>query len=465
MKKKKKVSFPGCIGHLASGQTTSRLLIHPKEENSSNLSSSSSSSSSSCSYTNTARMFVSFLVFASLLSSLSTGIVIPSNAIQANQTLRAADDLRKLRKVHHLLRKINKPSTKTIQSPDGDLIDCVETRLQPAFDHRLLKGQKPLDPPERPNCNESSTGAEESAEIFQLWAGNGDSCPEGTIPIRRITEKDVLRASSVRRFGRKPRRGVRRDSSGSGHEHAVAFVNGGQYYGAKASINVWAPYVADRYEFSLSQIWVISGSFGNDLNTIEAGWQVSPELYGDNSPRFFTYWTADAYQTTGCYNLFCSGFVQTNHRIAVGAAISPRSTYRGRQFDITVMIWKDPRHGHWWLQLGSGILVGYWPAYLFSHLRNHANMIQFGGEIVNFRSHGIHSSTQMGSGHFAWEGFGKASYFRNTQVVDWDNNLIPPPNLRSLADHPNCYDIRQGRNIAWGTYFYYGGPGRNVRCP
>ncbi|KAK4749658.1 hypothetical protein SAY87_027107 [Trapa incisa] len=114
MKKKKKVSFPGCIGHLASGQTTSRLLIHPKEENSSNL--SSSSSSSSCSYTNTARMFVSFLVFASLLSSLSTGIVIPSNAIQANQTLRAADDLRKLRKVHHLLRKINKPSTKTIQA-------------------------------------------------------------------------------------------------------------------------------------------------------------------------------------------------------------------------------------------------------------------------------------------------------------------------------------------------------------
>lgn len=52
------------------------------------------------------------------------------------------------------------------------------------------------------------------------------------------------------------------------------FVNGDQYYGAKASVNVWAPRVTDQYEFSLSQIWVISGSFGNDLNTIEAGWQV-----------------------------------------------------------------------------------------------------------------------------------------------------------------------------------------------
>lgn len=57
-------------------------------------------------------------------------------------------------------------------------------------------------------------------------------------------------------------------------QHAVAFVNGDQYYGAKASINVWAPLVTDEYEFSLSQLWVISGSFGNDLNTIEAGWQV-----------------------------------------------------------------------------------------------------------------------------------------------------------------------------------------------
>lgn len=91
--------------------------------------------------------------------------------------------------------------------------------------------------------------------------------------------------------------------------------------------------------------------------------------------------------------------------------------------------------------------------------------MQFGGEIVNTRPAGFHTSTQMGSGHFAGEGFGKASYFRNMQVVDWDNNLLPPSNIRLLADHSNCYDIRGGNNNAWGSYFYYGGPGRNVRCP
>lgn len=48
----------------------------------------------------------------------------------------------------------------------------------------------------------------------------------------------------------------------------------------------------------------------------------------------------DAYQATGCYNLLCSGFVQTNNKIAIGAAISPRSSSNGRQFDIGLMVWK-----------------------------------------------------------------------------------------------------------------------------
>ncbi|KAI5572807.1 hypothetical protein BDE02_10G037900 [Populus trichocarpa] len=379
-----------------------------------------------------------------------------------NQTFRPQEELQKLKIIRERLDKINKPAVKSIQSPDGDLIDCVLSHLQPAFDHPQLKGQKPLEPPERPKGHDPSSMVTEN---FQSWGLSGESCPEGTVPIRRTTEQDMLRASSVRRFGRKLRRHVRRDTNSNGHEHAVGYVTGDQYYGAKASINVWAPRVSNQYEFSLSQMWVISGSFGDDLNTIEAGWQVSPELYGDNYPRFFTYWTTDAYQATGCYNLLCSGFVQTNSRIAIGAAISPTSSYSGGQFDISLLVWKDPKHGNWWLEFGNGVLVGYWPSFLFTHLRDHASMVQFGGEIVNSRPSGFHTSTQMGSGHFAGEGFGKASYFRNLQVVDWDNNLIPLSNLRVLADHPNCYDIQGGINRVWGNYFYYGGPGRNVRCP
>ncbi|KAL4586953.1 hypothetical protein LXL04_011601 [Taraxacum kok-saghyz] len=394
---------------------------------------------------------------------------------QDHHVFRPRKETNKMELVKAHLMRINKPFVKSIQSPDGDTIDCVLNHHQPAFDHPKLKGTKPLDPPERPDGHDEG---EISSENHQLWSLSGEECPEGTIPIRRTSEQDILRANSVKKFGRKIVRPVRRDTSSYGHEilkyginnvekwqHAVGYVSGNKYYGAKASINVWAPKVTNRYEFSLSQMWLISGSFGHDLNTIEAGWQVSPELYGDNRPRFFTYWTNDAYQTSGCYNLLCSGFVQTNRRVAIGAAISPISVYNGGQFDISLMIWKDPKHGNWWLEFGSGTLVGYWPASLFTHLRDHASMVQFGGEIVNSRAWGSHTSTQMGSGHFSGQGFHKASYVRNMQVVDWGNSLIPLSNFKILADHPNCYDIKGGTNRVWGNYIYYGGPGKNPRCP
>ncbi|KAL6884550.1 hypothetical protein ACP4OV_010486 [Aristida adscensionis] len=385
-------------------------------------------------------------------------------ATNGTQKFRPGDELRRYRRVQALLRRLNKPALRTIQSPDGDLIDCVAAHLQPAFDHPRLRGQRPLEPPVRPKGHRRRPNDTADAGV-QLWAASGEACPEGSVPIRRTTEADVLRASSVKRFGRAPASRVRRDSVAGGHEHAVGYVAGDEYYGAKASINVWAPKVSTPSEFSLSQIWVIAGSFGNDLNTIEAGWQVSPQLYGDNAPRFFTYWTTDAYQTTGCYNLLCSGFIQTNSRIAMGAAISPTSAYNGGQFDISLLVWKDPNHGNWWLEFGSGELVGYWPSLLFSHLASHASMVQFGGEVVNTRASGSHTATQMGSGHFAGEGFGRASYFRNLEVVDWDNSLVPlAAGFHVTADHPNCYDIQGGVNAVWGNYFYYGGPGRNVRC-
>ncbi|KAJ1691485.1 hypothetical protein LUZ63_015640 [Rhynchospora breviuscula] len=410
--------------------------------------------------------FVLFLLSLSTspaVSSLSPTNSTTSGTSTNSTTLHARQEFLKHKRIRAKLNRINKPSVKTIQCEDGDVIDCVPVHLQPAFDHALLKGQKPLDPPEPPKGYNLSSSLDDI--LVQKWRMNGESCPDGSVPIRRTTEKDLLRASSIRRFGMKPPRRVRRDSTSSNHEHAVGYVMGDQYYGAQASINVWSPQVTDPSEFSLSQMWVISGSFGNDLNTIEAGWQVSPQLYGDDSPRFFTYWTTDAYQETGCYNHYCSGFVQTNNKFAIGAAISPTSLYSGRQFDISLLIWKDPQHGHWWLRLGSGAVIGYWPSFLFTHLAQHANMVQFGGEIVNTQPSGFHTSTQMGSGHFSGEGYDKSAYFRNLQIVDWDNGLIPASNLKLLADHPNCYDIRGGVNRAWGNYFYYGGPGRNVRCP
>ncbi|KAL3615873.1 hypothetical protein CASFOL_040167 [Castilleja foliolosa] len=379
-------------------------------------------------------------------------------------------------KVEKHLKRLNKPPTRTIQSPDGDIIDCVHISHQPAFDHPFLKDHKIQARPSYHldglfDDKKMSMGSKEGEKpITQLWHLNG-MCPEDTIPIRRTKKEDVLRASSVKRYGKKKRKSILQPNSAdpdlvnqSGHQHAIAYVEGNTYYGAKATINVWEPKIQQSNEFSLSQIWVLGGSYGEDLNSIEAGWQVSPDLYGDNNTRLFTYWTSDAYQATGCYNLLCSGFIQVNSAIAMGASISPVSSYRSPQYDISILIWKDPKQGNWWMQFGNDYVMGYWPSFLFSNLADSASMIQWGGEVVNSEPDGYHTSTQMGSGSFPENGFGKSSYFRNVQVVDSSNNLKAPKDLGTFTEKSNCYDIQTGKNDDWGHYFYYGGPGRNPNC-
>lgn len=43
--------------------------------------------------------------------------------------------------------------------------------------------------------------------MTQLWHMNG-RCPEDTIPIRRTKKDDILRASSVKRYGKKKHRTI-----------------------------------------------------------------------------------------------------------------------------------------------------------------------------------------------------------------------------------------------------------------
>ncbi|KAJ7567344.1 hypothetical protein O6H91_02G143200 [Diphasiastrum complanatum] len=116
-----------------------------------------------------------------------------------------------------------------------------------------------------------------SNEIRQLWHQNG-RCPSATVPVRRVTAEDIRRAGSVERYGRKfhqPPKPKSQDLSDVflGHEHAYAYVNDNQqYYGTRASINVWRPNVEGLNGLSLAQIWLLAGSSNDVLNTIEAGW-------------------------------------------------------------------------------------------------------------------------------------------------------------------------------------------------
>ncbi|KAL8262497.1 hypothetical protein R6Q59_023846 [Mikania micrantha] len=171
----------------------------------------------------------------------------------------------------------------------------------------------------------------------------------------------------------------------------------------------------------------------------------------------------DGYHTTGCYNLGCPGFIQTNNKIALGGTISRTSQVDGSQYYMTIIVWKDGKDGDWWMRIGDEN-IGFWPASLFTSLRESASRVEWGGEVVNLKSDGHHTTTDMGSGYFPHHGYRKASYIANIQTVDGSNTLRTPENLQTYSPENSCYDIVLGMNDNSGRWFYYGGPGRNPNC-
>ena len=140
--------------------------------------------------------------------------------------------------------------------------------------------------------------------------------------------------------------------------------------------------------FSLAQHWY-AGGIGPKLQTVEVGWQVYPQKYGNANPALFIYWTADDYTTTGCYNLDCHAFVQTSPHWTFGGAISPVSTIGGTQYELEVffLLYEN----NWWLYLkgtDASSAVGYFPTSLFNggQLATNATDIDYGGETVRART-------------------------------------------------------------------------------
>ncbi|MBA0737676.1 hypothetical protein Gogos_011129, partial [Gossypium gossypioides] len=246
------------------------------------------------------------------------------------------------KEIDEKLKQLNKPAVKTIQSEDGDIIDCVDIYKQPAFDHHALKNHIIQMKPSFDLKEERLSTKNESTKlaIFQTWQRSG-SCQEGTVPIRRIRREDLLRAKSVQQFGRKPHEVVLKSNTTIEHKDgqlpsinttalampvivnrsaATLVTVGYNYIGAKADINVWTPNVEAQDEYTTAQIWLKAGP-GDNFESIESGW------------------TKDSYKTTGCFDMTCSGFVQTSSQYLLGGSIEPVSTEFGQQYDLTVGIY------------------------------------------------------------------------------------------------------------------------------
>ncbi|MQL89464.1 hypothetical protein Taro_022032, partial [Colocasia esculenta] len=172
----------------------------------------------------------------------------------------------------------------------------------------------------------------------------------------------------------------------------------------------------------------------------------------------------DGYETV-CYNLKCPGFVQTNKRTTLGTTLQPVSEYGGPQYAIDVEMFKDNRTGNWWVYL-QGTEMGYWAKELLPSLEQGAEFVDFGGEVLNLRSSGQHTSTEMGSGHLPYEHFRKSSFFKNVQCLNREYTYQPPNFIRDLSEKRDCYALEPSSDVSgpWGYFFYYGGAGRLGRC-
>uniref|UniRef100_A0A0D3D6L8 Uncharacterized protein n=1 Tax=Brassica oleracea var. oleracea TaxID=109376 RepID=A0A0D3D6L8_BRAOL len=96
------------------------------------------------------------------------------------------------------------------------------------------------------------------AILRKLWHRYG-KCAEGIIPMRMPKEDVVLRESSYKRYGMKKHRTFpfpKSEEHDLMHEpvNAIAYLEVDNYYGAKATINVWKPKIQQQHEFTFLQI-------------------------------------------------------------------------------------------------------------------------------------------------------------------------------------------------------------------
>lgn len=111
-------------------------------------------------------------------------------------------------------------------------------------------------------------------------------------------------------------------------------------------------------------------------------------------------------------------------------------------------------------------LLGYWPSTIFSGMAERAERLFWGSKIINTKKFGRHTLTEMGNGHFPWDGLSRSSFIRNLKLID-DGYALRIPNIVSkIVTNGKCYDLSVGGGPAgdWGIFFYYGGFGGWYDC-
>lgn len=353
-------------------------------------------------------------------------------------------------------------------------LDWVPVESQP-------HGARLATPPEEDRPVELDQGKQRAELIqFELEREDAERGPEGTVPlvrrpidrIRPIVGLNDWLAKGLRANIVTPPddpREIALPGSGSTHKYASTSQSV-TCYGTEGNINAWDPFLEWSDEFSLGQLALSRGS-GNGLQTLEVGHQEYRDLYGDWVPHLFVFYTTNNYteqgDDKGGYNQDVDGWVQYASTIHPEALSSPVSQFGGTQYIMVlkVQLWQ----GNWWVRV-NGTWIGYYPASLYSTsgLRSQASSVAWYGEIVDSDAHAGTTRTDMGNGHWPYEGWQHCAYMSNLRYQSSTGGGTSKYDGGSgWESHPSCYGLEThfANTDSWGSYFWWGGSGKNANCP
>ncbi|KAJ4806803.1 hypothetical protein LUZ62_019369 [Rhynchospora pubera] len=345
------------------------------------------------------------------------------------------------------VRMLNKPYVTSFKTEGRGLFDCVEIRKQPAFDHPLLKHHIFQLIPSL--ALKESWNISETPEVKSL-----KGCPEGTVPIMRTSKEDLLRARNIA-----PVYMTKSTAPYDGNLYSMALIHekNQRYYGAEALMDVYNISDIKDDQISSAEIILTKGDGGprNYLNTIQFGWEVNYDLYGDYNTRLFVFWTSDGYQK-GCSNTLCPGWVQTSKRFSPGMILPTGKSI------VKLSLRRDPARLDWWIAISmngfNDELMGYFPHEIFNNLAD-SDKIEVGGIVYSPSNEKI--APPMGSG-VRPNTFGGACEFKQVAYMSGNGIFHPPADssVETFNSNPNLYGIQPGNQGGNNGYvFSFGGPG------
>jgi hypothetical protein len=371
----------------------------------------------------------------------------------------------------------------TTRTESGQIIDWIRPESQLPSGAKFAQAPptvRPRTPPQYATRIATYTkpdGGREQLARTEIQAQPRARGPKGTVPVVRFNVDAYLEGE--RDLPERPEDVLKKvppPSPDSNSRYYGVWQRFDTFFGTSGRINIWDVSGPNSAESSIAQTAVIRGT---PMQAIEAGKIELSTLNGDDRPHFFVYFRTNGSASgdwVGGYNTLVKGWIQVSSSVAPGMSLANwASTVNGNQYslDLEVRLW----NGNWWVR-AAGEWAGYYPmcnggggfspcsaATLFSAagIRDKADRLDWYGEVFD-SSAPAPTTTDMGSGRLASEGWGKSAYFRNLTFFWqpatywwWDSGS-------ASATDSACYSVTgpfYSQVDAWHNWYYFGGPGKD----